>query len=158
MEIWTICHYSFQGERSKRGRIPIFKKDFSVSRRTFEKMVKEAIETIPPEMKERLENVAFLVQKKPSDLPQDWEEDQGLLGLYHGVSRKDRGISYGNVLPDRIVIYQWPLEKISSNLEELKENVRQTVIHEVGHYFGFDEDELRQLEEEGFQIQQENER
>jgi predicted Zn-dependent protease with MMP-like domain len=122
-------------------------------------MVKEAIETIPPEMKERLENVAFLVQKNPSDLPQDWEEeDQGLLGLYHGVSRRDRGVSYGNVLPDRIVIYQRPLEKISSNLEELKENIRQTVIHEVGHYFGFDEDELRQLEEEGFQIQQGNER
>jgi len=145
----------FGGQRSKRGRIPIPKKEFSVSRRTFEKMVKEAIETIPPEMKERLENVAFLVQKNPSDLPQDWEEeDQGLLGLYHGVSRKDRGVSYGNVLPDRIVIYQRPLEKISSNLEELKENIRQTVIHEVGHYFGFDEDELRELEEEGFQIQQ----
>lgn len=149
----------FVGQRSKRGRIPISKNEFSVSRRTFEKMVKEAIETIPPAMKERLENVAFLVQKNPSDLPQEWEEeDQGLLGLYHGVSRKDRGVSYGNVLPDRIVIYQRPLEKISSNLEELKENIRQTVIHEVGHYFGFDEDELRQLEGEGFQIQQGNER
>jgi len=118
-------------------------------------MVKEAIETIPPEMKERLENVAFLVQKNPSDLPEDWEEEeQSLLGLYHGISLKDRGSSYGNVLPDRIVIYQRPLEKISSTFEELKENIRQTVIHEVGHYFGFDEDELRELEEEGFQIQQ----
>jgi predicted Zn-dependent protease with MMP-like domain len=139
----------FGGQRSKGGRIPISKEEFSVSRRAFEKMVKEAIETIPPEMKERLENVAFLVQKNPSDLPYDWEEDgQGLLGLYHGISRKDRGVSYGNVLPDRIVIYQRPLEKISSNLEELKENIRQTVIHEVGHYFGFDEEELRELEEE----------
>ncbi len=117
-------------------------------------MVKEAIETIPPEMKERLENVAFLVQKNPSDLPEDWEEEGSLLGLYHGISLKDRGASYGNVLPDRIVIYQRPIEKISSNLEELKENIRQTVIHEVGHYFGFDEDELRKLEEEGFPIQQ----
>ena len=61
------------------------------------------------------------------------------------------------MLPDRIVIYQRPLERISSNLEELKENIRQTVIHEVGHYFGFDEEELRQLEEEGFQSRQGNE-
>lgn len=137
--------------------ISIPRKFFSVSRRTFEKMVKEAIETIPPELKKQLENVAFLVQKHPSDLPRDWEqEEQDLLGLYHGISRKDRGVGYGNVLPDRIVIYQRPLEKISSNLEELKENIRQTVIHEVGHYFGFDEDELRQLEEDGFQNQQGN--
>ncbi len=140
------------------GGISISKNEFSVSRRTFEKMVKEAIETIPPDLKEQLENVAFVVHQNPSDLPKDWEEeDQDLLGLYHGISRKDRGVGYGNVLPDRIVIYQRPLEKISSNLEELKENVCQTVIHEVGHYFGFDEEELRQLEEEGFQIRRGNE-
>jgi len=155
MEIWTIWGFPLSGERTKLARIPLYKKGFSVSRRTFERMVKGAIETIPLELKEQMENVAFLVQKNPSDLPRDWEEeDQDLLGLYHGISRKDRGAGYGNVLPDRIVIYQRPLEKISSNLEELKENIRQTVIHEVGHYFGFDEDELRQLEEEGFQIQQ----
>lgn len=147
--------FPFERERTDLPGIPISKKVFSVSRRSFEKMVKAAIETIPMELKEQLENVAFVVQKDPSDLPQDWEEeDQDLLGLYHGISRKDRGVGYGNVLPDRIVIYQRPLEKISSNLEELKENIRQTVIHEVGHYFGFDEEELRQLEEEGFQIQQ----
>ena len=74
-------------------------------------------------------------------------DDQELLGLYHGVSQKDRGFWYGNTLPDRIIIYRRPLERISSSLEDLRENIRQTVIHEIGHYFGFDEEELRRLEE-----------
>ena len=71
-----------------------------------------------------------------------------VIKLYHGVSRKSRGFWYGNTLPDRILIYQRPLERISAGLPELEENIRQTVIHEVGHYFGFDEEELRELEEE----------
>lgn len=127
------------------------KEGFSVGIRAFEKMVKEALETIPPELKDRLENVAFLVEDEPSGLPDEWEEeDPDLLGLYHGVSRKDRGFWYGNALPDRIVIYRRPLERISADLDELRENIRQTVIHEVGHYFGFDEEELRELEDEVF--------
>ncbi len=122
---------------------------FPVKRRVFEKMVKEAMETLPGELKEQLENVAFIVEDEPSDFPDEWEEDdQDLLGLYHGVSRKNRGFWYGNALPDRILIYQRPLERISTSLEELEENVRQTVVHEVGHYFGFDEEELQDLEEE----------
>jgi predicted Zn-dependent protease with MMP-like domain len=130
---------------------------FSVRRRAFEKMVKGALETIPRELKEQLENVAFIVEDEPSDLPDEWEEeDQDLLGLYHGVSRKSRGFWYGNALPDRILIYQRPLERISANLQELEENIRQTVIHEVGHYFGFDEEELRELEEEIFRSGQDD--
>lgn len=78
------------------------------------------------------------------------KEDRGedLLGLYHGVMKKDRGFGYGNVLPDQIIIYRKPLERLSSSMDELRENVRQTVIHEIGHYFGFDEDELQRLEED----------
>jgi predicted Zn-dependent protease with MMP-like domain len=122
---------------------------FSVGRRAFEKMVKGAMETLPQELKDQLENVAFIVEDEPSDFPDEWEEDdQDLLGLYHGVSRKSRGFWYGNTLPDRILVYQRPLERISAGLPELEENIRQTVIHEVGHYFGFDEEELRELEEE----------
>jgi predicted Zn-dependent protease with MMP-like domain len=67
--------------------------------------------------------------------------------LYQGVSKKDRGFWYGNVLPDTIIIYQGPLERMSTSREELRENVRQTVVHEVGHYFGLDEEQLRALEE-----------
>ena len=134
-----------------------FQEGFSAGKKAFEKMVKEALETIPRELKDRLENVAFLVEDEPSDLPDEWgEEDQDLLGLYHGVSRKDRGFWYGNTLPDRILIYRLPLERNSDNLEELRENIRQTVIHEVGHYFGFDEEELRELEDEVFQSHRRN--
>ena len=126
-------------------------KGFSRGRQFFEQTVKEVVASLPAELKERLENVAFIIEENPSTNPEEWENEKGdLLGLYHGVSKKDRGFWYGNTLPDRIIIYQKPLERISSGLEELKENIRQTVVHEIGHYFGFDEEELRSLEEVDF--------
>jgi len=116
--------------------------------RQFEQWVQEAVASLPRDLRDRMENVAILIEDSPSRGDRDWLEGNGaLLGLYHGISHKDRGIGYGNVLPDRIVIYRRPLERISSNLENLRENIRQTVLHEVGHYFGFDEEELRHLEE-----------
>lgn len=122
---------------------------FSKGKRGFEKLVQEAVDSLPEEMREQLENVAIMVEDDP---PEDWEEQMGeggeLLGLYHGISKKDRGFWYGNVLPDRILIYRKPLERMSATLEDLRENVRQTVIHEVGHYFGLDEEELQDLEDQ----------
>jgi predicted Zn-dependent protease with MMP-like domain len=116
-------------------------------KRQFEKWVQEAVASLPPELRERMENVAILVEDNPSGDDRDWLEGaEELLGLYHGISQKDRGIGYGNALPDRIIIYRKPLERISSNQENLRENIRQTVLHEVGHYFGFDEEDLRLLE------------
>jgi predicted Zn-dependent protease with MMP-like domain len=85
----------------------------------------------------------------PEDFKEDREEEGDLLGLYQGISKKDRGFWYGNVLPDCITIYRNPIERMSSNLGELRENIRQTVIHEVGHYFGLDEEDLRSLEGDG---------
>jgi predicted Zn-dependent protease with MMP-like domain len=123
-------------------------KVFSPGKRFFEQAVKEVVASLPPELRGRLENVAFIIEENSSSAPGEWEEEGGdLLGLYHGISQKDRGFWYGNALPDRIVIYQEPLERISSSVQKLRENIRQTVIHEIGHYFGFDEEELRSLEE-----------
>jgi predicted Zn-dependent protease with MMP-like domain len=123
-------------------------KGFPGGRRFFEQTVKEIVESLPPGLKERLENVAFIIEESPSGIPGEGENGEGdLLGLYHGISQKDRGFWYGNTLPDRIILYQKPLERISRNLSDLRENIRQTVIHEIGHYFGFDEEELRSLEE-----------
>ncbi len=123
-------------------------KGYSRGRRFFEQTIKETVESLPAEIRGRLENVAFIVEDNPAMLPDEWGDGtHELLGLYHGISQKDRGFWYGNALPDRIIIYQKPLERISSSLQELKENIRQTVIHEIGHYCGFDEEELRNLEE-----------
>jgi predicted Zn-dependent protease with MMP-like domain len=116
---------------------------FSGGKRLFEKLVRDAVDSLPEDMKGQLENVAILVEDEP---PEDWEEGEELLGLYHGISKKDRGFWYGNVLPDCITIYRSPLERMSATLEELQKNIRQTVIHEVGHYFGLDEEELQSLE------------
>jgi predicted Zn-dependent protease with MMP-like domain len=122
---------------------------FFKGRKIFEKMVQEAIDSLPEEMKRQLENVAVMVEEEP---PEDWEEETGeggeLLGLYQGISKRERGFWYGNVPPDCILIYRGPLERMSANAEELKENVRQTVVHEVGHYFGLGEEDLRRLEDE----------
>ena len=136
------------GERPRRTPS---EQGLSRGRRFFEQLVREAVESLPEELKNRLENVAFLVREDPPRRSKKWlKNDQELLGLYHGISHKDRGFWYGNVLPDRITIYRKPLERVSENSQELRENVRQTVVHEVGHYFGFDEEALRRLEDGDF--------
>jgi len=127
------------------------KRGFSGGKRFFEKLVKEAVELLPRELRLRLENVAFIVEDDSPPRPEEWEDNgQELLGLYHGISQRDRGFWYGNVLPDRIIIYRRPLERISASSQELRENVRLTVFHEVGHYFGFDEEELQRFEKGDF--------
>jgi predicted Zn-dependent protease with MMP-like domain len=127
------------------------KRGFSGGKRFFEKLVKEAVGLLPRELRLRLENVAFIVEDESPPRPEEWEDDgQELLGLYHGISQRDRGFWYGNVLPDRIIIYRRPLERISASSQELRENVRLTVFHEVGHYFGFDEEELQRFEKGDF--------
>ncbi len=140
--------------RKKAGELPspsIGRRGFSRGRRFFEELVREAVEALPHELRNRLENVAIIVEEEsPARMGRRGANRQEFLGLYHGISQKDRGFWYGNVLPDRIIIYRKPLERISVSPEDLKENVRQTVVHEVGHYFGFDEEDLRRLEEEEF--------
>ena len=69
-----------------------------------------------------------------------------LLGLYQGVPLDRRGFYYGNVLPDKITLFQTPIESMCQTKEEIEEKVREVVIHEVGHYFGLDDERLRELE------------
>ena len=71
-----------------------------------------------------------------------------LLGLYQGVPLDRRGFYYGNVLPDKITLFQTPIESMYQTKEEIEEKVREVVIHEVGHYFGLDDERLRELEKE----------
>lgn len=111
-----------------------------LERGEFERLVEEAMASIPPRFKKLIENVTVMVEDEPPP-------GRNLLGLYHGVPFKHRGAgSYGNAAPDVIVIYQGPIERISRDPEEIKDTVRATVLHEVGHYFGLEEDELREIE------------
>ena len=109
-------------------------------REDFERLVEEALKGIPRRFKELIANVVVMVEDDPPP-------GMPLLGLYHGVPFQHRSpASYGNHPPDVIVIYQRPIESVSRTPEEIKDQVRDTVLHEVGHYFGLEEDELRDIE------------
>ena len=113
----------------------------------FEELVADALESLPNEFLDRLENVAVTVSHEPS-AEQIQEHglgpDETLFGLYEGVPLTDRG-TYGDVLPDRITIFQRPLELYCDNEEELAYEVRMTVAHEIAHHFGIGDDRLREL-------------
>ncbi|MCX8118754.1 MAG: metallopeptidase family protein, partial [Desulfobacterota bacterium] len=71
-----------------------------------------------------------------------------LLGLYQGIPITQRGVAYGNVLPDKITLFQRPIESVCKTKKEVEEKVAEVILHEVGHYFGLDEERLEELEEE----------
>ncbi len=103
----------------------------------FTELVEAALDGLPPEIAGLLDNVVVMVE--------DWPEDDYLYGLYEGVPLTERGNGYYGALPDRITIFQGPLEKDFKDPENLKAQVRVTVVHEIAHHFGFDEDRLREL-------------
>lgn len=121
----------------------------------FHQLVLRALQGLPAEFRRKMENVEILVEDWPSE---ERRKKRGgrrgsgnLLGLYHGYPLKERGSWYGNVLPDQIVIYQGPIERICRNEKEVEKRVREVVLHEVGHYFGLEEEELRTIEGEGIE-------
>ncbi len=97
-----------------------------------------------------MRNIAVVVESEPSrELLEEmglWP-DRTLLGLYQGIPLTERGFSYGNVLPDRITIFQKPIEAMCRTQDEIKQAVKDTVVHEVGHYFGLDDDQIEELME-----------
>ena len=114
-------------------------------REEFEAAVEEALARIPEDILDHLENVVIVVEDEPS--PEDladlgMEDDELLFGLYQGTPLPEREVSNYAGLPDRIVVYRLPLLEACSSRRQLLREIRDTVIHEVGHYFGFDEDEL----------------
>lgn len=118
-----------------------------MDRKRFETLVEEAVDSLPRSFRERIENVAIMVEERPPRRRSSRTSSGTLLGLYHGVPLKDRGSYYGNIPPDVIVIYQEPIERLSASEEEIREHVREVVLHEVGHYFGLSEKELREIED-----------
>jgi predicted Zn-dependent protease with MMP-like domain len=122
-----------------------------MERERFEHLVEEAVDSLPQRFKKLIQNVAVIVEDYPS---RDTRRSVGarsrssLLGLYHGVPFRHRGPYYGNTPPDVIVIYQKPIENICVTEDDVRARVRDVVIHEVGHYFGFSDRELREIERE----------
>jgi len=122
-----------------------------VTEEEFEELVTEAISTLPEKFRERMENIVVVVESLPSqELLREMKikSPYGLLGLYRGVPYTRRGIWYRNVMPDKIIIFKKPIEVRCKNKEEIKESVRKVVIHEIGHYFGLGEADLRKIERE----------
>jgi predicted Zn-dependent protease with MMP-like domain len=109
-----------------------------MSRFRFEELVGEALDTIPRELAEAMDNVVVLVDDRNSDDPQ-------LLGLYEGVALTERTSDYGGVLPDRITLYREAILDICDDEDDVVREVAVTVVHEVAHHFGVDEDTLHEL-------------
>lgn len=105
----------------------------------FERLVVDELDELPDEMVEGLQNLVFVTDDRPEDGSLD------LLGLYDGVALTERG-QYGfGELPDRIVLYREPLLSISADLDELREQVHITLVHEIAHYYGIDDEQLHEL-------------
>ena len=116
----------------------------------FRRLVAEAIETIPPEFRQHLDNIAIVVEDEPpEDLLEEMEiEPPGtLFGLYRGIPLPERQWAHGNVLPDQITLYRGPIEDACETDDDVITEIGETLIHEVGHYFGMSEEELEEIEE-----------
>jgi predicted Zn-dependent protease with MMP-like domain len=120
-----------------------------LTRKEFEEVVVLALKGLPKFFKKKMKNVDVVVEDRASRellLEMGLRSPFELLGLYQGVPIDRRGFYYGNVLPDKITLFQVPIESMCQTKEEVKEKVKEVVIHEVGHYFGLDDDRLRELE------------
>ena len=119
-----------------------------VSEKEFDRIVKRAIENIPEEIREHLDNILISVQKHPSkDLLEEMEmdPDEPLLGLYWGVPLTERSVTSPPDFPDTIILFQSPLEQMCETIEELEEEIEITVVHEVAHAVGIPEERLAEL-------------
>ena len=112
----------------------------------FESLVTDALDGLPAALAERMSNVEVTVEDVPGAEAGEFSVDgENLLGLYHGIPLTDRSEAYSGVLPDRITLYKNNLERRASTKEDLRDAVRRTVIHEVAHHFGIDDDRLEEL-------------
>ena len=121
-----------------------------MTRAQFEALVARAMRSLPRKFRDKIKNIAVVVE--------DWADDETLAemgieppdtlyGLYRGIDVTRRDTSYGNVLPDVVTIYQGPIEEDAADEEEMADIVRETVVHELGHYFGLDDETMHRIEE-----------
>lgn len=111
-----------------------------MDRRRFGELVDEAMSRLPRWVRERLDNVAVIVEDEPP------EDDPDLLGIYEGVPLTRRGADYFGVLPDRIRLFRSTIEEEAESEEDVTRVVRETVVHEVAHFFGISDERLHELD------------
>jgi len=126
-------------------------KRYKTDKRVFDRVVAEALASLPEPFREQISNLAVIVEEWPTPDAADGiltgDSDGGddgteLLGLYQGIPLSERQSGYNMALPDRITLYRQPILAASRSEAEVREEIRLTVVHEIGHYFGLDDDEL----------------
>jgi len=113
-----------------------------ISRAEFDALVEEALEKLPKRFADLLDNVIVVVEEEPSDEDLDLTDDDELLGIYRGIALTRRSHDMLPALPDQIAIFRGPILRVAGNRHEAIREIRQTVIHELGHYFGLHDDEM----------------
>ena len=116
----------------------------------FNKLVEEALNDIPRRFRKAMTNIAIVVEDEPSPeilAEMEIEPPDSLYGLYQGTPLTERGWGHGNALPDRISLYKNPIEEDAQDHEDVIVCVAETLIHEIGHYFGLSEEEIEEIEE-----------
>jgi predicted Zn-dependent protease with MMP-like domain len=122
-----------------------------VDRKTFEQHVADALKSIPRRFRDAMQNIAIVVEDEPAPellRSMDIEPPDTLLGLYQGTPLTERHWGYGNALPDRVLIFQGPHERASDDDDDLVVAIGETLIHEIGHYFGMSEEQIEAIEEQ----------
>ncbi len=120
-----------------------------IEREAFEAIVQRTIDTLPPEFGDRIANVEFAVEDwaRPEDYGRSsTPRNMVLLGVYRGIPLTKRGAYYNMTLPDRIVVFQQPLQRLSTDHAELEERIAHVVRHEIAHYFGISDDRLHEID------------
>lgn len=118
----------------------------NVSEEEFQEMMETAMETVPDDFKSKMQNIVFIAEPYPSeaDLARvNMSKGGMLLGLYSGTPYTQRNTWYAGTTPDRIQLFQKNIEAICNTKDELKAKIREVVIHEIGHYFGMNEEQIR---------------
>lgn len=121
-----------------------------MTRQQFRQLVDDALETIPQRFRDAMQNIAIVIEDEPT--PGQLEEvgiepPDTLLGLYEGTPLTERSWGHGNALPDKVTLFQGPIEESSDNEDDTVVCIGETLIHEIGHYFGLSEEEIEEIEE-----------
>jgi predicted Zn-dependent protease with MMP-like domain len=121
-----------------------------MDRAEFERLVADALASIPQRFRDAMTNLAIVVEDEPArDLLRELEIEppDTLFGLYQGTPLTERRWDYGNALPDRILLFQGPHEREADDEDDLIVSIGETLIHEIGHYFGMSEEQIEEIEE-----------